>query len=460
MKKILLSLSVLLTGIITQAQPILLPNGDFENWTGFSYDNPDKWDNSNLYTVSSYNFANVSKVAGTSSGSAVRLETKVSGTDTIAAFISNSDDPISGDGGVPYTFHATNFHGAYRYNITTGDTAWIIVKFKKNGTIISDNIYPITGSQSTFTQFVFPLATLAQAPDTLIIAAISGNAINSYPMAGSWLELDELSFSDNTMNIVFQDGDFENWTAYNLDNPNDWTNYGGGDVSKTTDKHTGTYAMKLVSKDDGSGSVDAAIIVLGTSSQQVPGMSFTKTVDTLTGYYKYSTPGSDMGSVMITLTDANGMSLGTPIMGTLPPAASYTYFELPIAVSGTPASLVAVVSSSPFSSSGVDGSTLYVDNLRLKNSPNSVGRLENDKNAFTLFPNPAGNVLYIKPGIKTQDAATLHIYDMTGKVIGKHELKNNFSGVMQVPVNEYTPGIYQYEIQSGTSVTRGKFVKE
>ncbi len=452
---------MLLTITVTQAQSILLPNGDFENWTNLSYDNPDKWDNSNLYTVSGYGLANVSKVSGMAGGDGVKLETKVSGMDTVAAYISNSDDPITGDGGVPFTFQATNFEGMYKYNITAGDTAWIILNFKKNGSIISTNMYPITGSQSTATSFSFPVATMAQAPDTVIIAAVSGNVINSTPMSGSWLELDGLSFSDNTLWVSFQDGDFEDWTNFNLDNANDWTNYGDGEISKTTDKYSGTYAMKLASKDDGTGYIETGAAILGDPNV-IPGMPFTKSVDTLTGYYKYNTPsGTDVGMIIVTLADANGVPIGNPAIGTLTPAANYSMFELPIAASGgTPAYMIVYISSSDVSSTGADGSTLYIDNLRLKNSPNSVGRLVNNKDAFTVFPNPARDVLYIKPGIKTVDVTTLHIYDMAGRLVDKYELKNNFSGVMEVPVNRYTPGIYQYEVQSGDVVTRGKFVKE
>jgi hypothetical protein len=460
MKKLIFSLSMLLTITVTQAQSILLPNGDFENWTNLSYDNPDKWDNSNLYTVSGYGLANVSKVSGMAGGDGVKLETKVSGMDTVAAYISNSDDPITGDGGVPFTFQATNFEGMYKYNITAGDTAWIILNFKKNGSIISTNMYPITGSQSTATSFSFPVATMAQAPDTVIIAAVSGNVINSTPMSGSWLELDGLSFSDNTLWVSFQDGDFEDWTNFNVDNPNDWTNWGDYPAGKTTDKYTGSFALKLESKDDGTGYIETGEVILGDPNV-MPGIPFTKTSDTLTWYYKYNATGTDAAMVIVTLRDANGMNIGNPAIAVLPVAANYSLFELPIvATGGTPANMIVHISSSDVSSTGLDGSTLHIDNIRLKNSPNSIGRIASDHDAFAVFPNPARDVLYIKPGKGTVSSATLHIYDMAGRIIGKHDLTRNFGGIMQVSIEGYTPGIYQYEIQSGDVVTRGKFVKE
>src|SRR5690606_30777136 len=102
-----------------------------------------------------------------------------------------------GEGGVPYALQAVKFRGEYRCNIVSGDTAWILVIFKKSGNIISSNFYPITGSQATFTPFMWPVAPMAQVPDSVIIAAISGNELNSTAKQGSWLELDELMFDDN-----------------------------------------------------------------------------------------------------------------------------------------------------------------------------------------------------------------------------------------------------------------------
>ncbi|HEY9177533.1 MAG TPA: T9SS type A sorting domain-containing protein [Flavipsychrobacter sp.] len=122
--------------------------------------------------------------------------------------------------------------------------------------------------------------------------------------------------------------------------------------------------------------------------------------------------------------------------------------------------MVVYFASSDYTAMPVDGSTLYIDNLRLKNTPTDIDGLANGRNTFIVFPNPAKDILYIKPGKGTGNVATLHIYDMAGRIVGKHELKSNLGGIMQVQLSGYVPGVYQYEIQSGDAITRGKFVKE
>lgn len=456
MKKTFLSFLLLMPVLLVQAQSVLLPNGDFENWTTVSYNELQPWFTSNEYTIPDYGFANVNRVTGTSSMYGVRLETKVSGTDTVAAFISNSEDDIlNGEGGVPFTTKAQLFSGDYKYNIMTGDTAWIIVVFKKNGNVISKNLYPIFGSKSTYTAFTLPVATMTVVPDSIIIAAISSN-INANAVLGSWLELDNLSFTDAIVNVPAPDGDFENWQAKNYDDAQDWFSGGYGEVSKTTDKYTGSTALKLVSKDDGTGYIDEASFILGMPSQS-PGMPFTNKVDTLTGYYKYSSSGSDNALLVVMLTTATGMPIGTPIFHQLPTAAGYTYFEVPFSAPVTPDRFTVQIMSSDYTGTPVDGSTLIIDNLRFKNPSVGVGKTSNNNTAITVYPNPAQDVLYISTG-SSKASVKVNITDMAGRVISKNEYAHQ-NGIIPILLTQMVPGMYQYEIQSGDVTTRGKFVK-
>src|SRR5690606_37173149 len=217
-----------------------------------------------------------------------------------------------------------------------------------SGNIISSNFYPITGSQATFTPFMWPVAPMAQVPDSVIIAAISGNELNSTAKQGSWLELDELMFDDNITLAFAPDGDFENWIAKSYDDPDAWILSGSEDIQRTTDKHSGTYAATLQSKDDGTGYIETASLILQAPSSPLLGMPFAKKVDTLTGYYKYSSPGMDMGLLTATLTDANVMPVTTPVKLVMSPTANYTYFELPLSSAIAPARLVVEISSSNY----------------------------------------------------------------------------------------------------------------
>lgn len=462
MKKLLPAIMLLLSTQVTIAQPVLLPNGDFENWSSTNYDTPQPWITTNQFSIPNYGIAAVTKIAGFGSTFGVRLETKAANMDTFAAFVTNSiGDLDMGQGGVPFSFKATHMQGMYRYNIASGDTAYIIAIFKKNGIVISDNRFQVTGSQSTATQFNFPLAAMAQTPDSVIIAALSSNAFNGLPVAGSWLELDMLAFDDGSILTPAPNGDFENWTAQTHNAPNEWTIEGSGFglVNKTTDKYSGTYAIELVSEDDGSGFVAPATIRLNTSSG-TNGMPFTKLTDTLTGYYKYSSPGNDSAMITVVATDANGAPMGSYIFHSLAPAANYTYFEIPVSSSAKPARLTVEITSSSYMgvNGPVDGSTLIVDKLELKNTATSINAIKSNSISISTYPNPAGNILYIKPNEQLINTAEIQIFDITGKQVHTQNMNNNTA--TEISLEHFTPGLYHYRITSGDKLSTGKVIKK
>lgn len=460
MRKTTLFLLLMLPVLASVAQqPLLLPNGDFEQWTSGSYEDPTPWFTQNEYTAVDYGLPTTTKITGFSNSFAVRLETKASGTDTFAGIIANTQDNIAmGEGGQPFSLQATNFLGTARYDIKTGDTAFILLMFKKSSNVISMDTFYFYGSQTTATPFSLPLNTLPQAPDSVIIIAASGNVINGRTIAGSWIELDGLGFDDGVLYAPAPDGDFENWATTFYDEPDNWTNNDEGDVIQSTDKYTGTYAAKLVSKDDGSGFVDAGSISLGNfSGPSTIGIPFTRKTDTLFGYYKYSTPGTDEAVITILGFDATGMPVGTYVYHQLPTASTYTYFEVPISFPSAPARLYVDIASSDYNANPVDGSTLYVDDIHLKNSPVGINNVKRSL-TFTVYPNPANEQLFIKLHENNNEATDVTIVDIAGKTV----YQNTYAATSQlsVPVADLVPGVYQYRIVSGNKTATGKFVKE
>jgi predicted esterase len=77
---------------------------------------------------------------------------------------------------------------------------------------------------------------------------------------------------------------------------------------------------------------------------------------------------------------------------------------------------------------------------------------EEQPSPFTVYPNPAQTVLYVKPSDPTM-VTDLYIYNLEGKVqqisFGKNEIY----------VQGLTPGIYILQIRDGDSITTHKFVK-
>ncbi|MBA3827336.1 MAG: hypothetical protein H0X33_00215 [Taibaiella sp.] len=137
-----------------------LPNGDFELWHTTSYNNPDSgWYTSNIQSLTAEDSITVWKVPGVV-GQAMHIQTAIVGSDTLMAYITNSlqGDPIKGQGGMPYAQKPTALTGFYKCNVKAGDTAGIIVLFKKAGTIIAPPFkLAITGSTAAYTAFTIPL---------------------------------------------------------------------------------------------------------------------------------------------------------------------------------------------------------------------------------------------------------------------------------------------------------------
>ncbi|HXP48840.1 MAG TPA: hypothetical protein VN922_02740, partial [Bacteroidia bacterium] len=248
--------TLLILSILAQAQLFgqAVPNGGFESWTSTPYNEVSGWYSSNPQSLSMMGIANVTKVTGFS-GSAVHLQTYISGQDSNFAYVSNSPgDPTQGQGGVPYSQKPTGITGYYRYNLPVHDSALLLVIFKKSGSIINTYIFKIhgTGSLTTFTSFNYTFTpALTITPDSIIVAAASSNAIQNIGVQnGSWLEIDQLAFAGATQAIP--GGNFDTWNSFAFDSPNGWqveTNgKGTSGVSKTTSSYSGTYALSLVSQ--------------------------------------------------------------------------------------------------------------------------------------------------------------------------------------------------------------------
>lgn len=458
MKKALLFLySLTVVSIASVAQ---LPNPSYENWNSIPYSEPVPWFTSNSQVIPFAGIAPVTQVAGFS-GSAVRLETMVSGTDTLGAYISNTPgDPVLGEGGIPYAVQPIGITGYYRYNLQGNDTALLLVVFKSNGAIISNDLFKITGTQNTFTFFNFSL-TVSNMPDTVIIAAASSNLISNVGVApGSFLELDDLAFLGGAVTPPIPGGTFDNWNNMVYETPLGWTSLSNG-TSKSTDSYSGNFALKLETIDYGNGNVGPGAVTTGINSGSGPagGLPYTLMTDTLTGYYKYAPSGPDSAAIGISLS-SNGSGVGGGGYYLIP-ATVYTYFEIPFSAFAIPDTLRIDIFSSkfPFLQTAA-GSTLLVDDLRLK-SQGGVGieTVEAGSGHAIVYPNPARDILYIECDKLIPGDVTVIVYDITGRKI-RPEFSGTGSTRLQVNISALADGICGYEVINSELKISGHFLKQ
>jgi len=443
------------------------PNGDFESWNSTANYGPDSgWYNSNVQSLAVYDTLTVWSVTGFS-GQAVHLQTAIIGIDTLEAWITNSKgDPSRGQGGFPYSQQPTSLSGYYRYNLPGNDSATIVVMFKKSGSVVSMNKLMIrnsTGSLSTFTPFTMPV-TLSVIPDSVIIAAASSNVFGSGIQSGSWLEVDQLAFGGTGITQVIPDGNFDTWINSPFMTPSGWAigaDFAFTGVTQSTDAHTGTYSVQLVTLPSygGSDPFSPGEITNGIMHQHngpSGGSPYTLTSDSLFGYYKYAPSGIDTASIWVNLTH-----LGTNVGGcsiNLPAASSWTLFGLPISAGTAPDTMMIDIQSSkqPFTTSS-SGSTLKIDHLWLKSQPLDLNEIRDNGN-LSIYPNPANDILNFKFEIPVNGNIEIKIFDMMGRIIETHSV-TGAPYLISLEVGQLPAGIYYYNINQNDNSLRGKFLK-
>lgn len=434
MKRSLLAATALVSFTVAlNAQTI--PNGNFESWKTTILDLPNNWfsssdDNPSIQTCT--------KTSDSRSGSAVKLESKDDGNGGVAFgfFANTKGDPTVGEGGAPYTQQPTSINGYYKGTFVTGDSAILLVIFKKNGVAFSQNTFKIGQSKSTYTAFSYPL-TVSMAPDSVIVACASSDVIdNPNPPSGNIVFMDDISFGGAGITQQLSNSNFDSWTSKTFSGLISWSAY-NSETTKTTDHYKGDAAVVIPVVDYGSGNIYGSALSLGEGDPfNQPGIPYGKSNDTLVFYYKFNSVGGDSAYVMANLTQ-NGNFVGSGY-AILEPQATYTRFTLPLNAMQTPDTLrISFGCGTGQEHPASIGSELKVDEVTLLSEPLNTGLLNWTKTATDakIYPNPMSTELNIWAG--GYKNVQYRIVDITGK-----ELLNGTANGNPINVSELHSGIY------------------
>ncbi len=374
--------------IFTAAMPQNIPNRGFEQWeTRQLFEQPRSWLTSDIMGA----FAGdtslvVKKSSDAHSGSyALYLENHMYGEEMIPGFVF-CESRVTGDypdmkflGGFPYSEQPDSLTGYFKYKIEAGDTARIVVVFKKEGTIISESWFNLTGEQQTYQRIAFPLVAVTEVPDTAIIGISAGTPWS--PVAGSYLYVDHLQFDQGTQTIP--NGDFEEWDMITYQDPVGWESgnwvsaLAGGDTMcyPTDDAHSGNYAMALKTlrvdfADQNIGIAATGKIGVGNISGGFP---YDELPSVISGYYKYMPAGVDSAMIAVICSkwnDQTGNREQQIRFFKLPPIPEYTYFSDTLYLDDMEVDTVNIICLSNMALTGEGsnnpGSLLYVDDLWLE----------------------------------------------------------------------------------------------
>jgi len=317
-----------------------VPNSDFENWTTINlFEDPQGLSTTNLQSFMTTFSPNVTKSTDSHSGTyAAKLETKITATDTVFAMISNGT--FAGDigGGVPYTNRPDTFSFSAKYNVTGGDSAAAFIAFKFQGNFIGMAIYSFQGTTTSYADISVPITWMIPAPvvpDSMLFIVVSSNP-DIHPVNGSWVIVDDIMLD----NVPVAGGGMESWVMRSYEDAVHWNSfnfvsaiYPPAYVEKTTDSYSGTYAMKITTTLFNGNQDTLAHITNGRMLYDdfAGGMPTQLNPRKVTGYYKYTPVGFDSALVALRAYGYDNSGIYQNLDNNLiklPPASSYTYFEI------------------------------------------------------------------------------------------------------------------------------------
>lgn len=221
-------------------------------------------------------------------------------------------------------------------------------------------------------------------------------------------------------------------------------------VTQTTDKHSGSYAMKLKT-------INATLIGL------LPGIAVTGTFNMLTGvsggvpmnvkpesfsgWFKYNNVNGDTMAIIVIMTKWNGTSRDTIGIGgvmTNQTVSAYTPFNQPIQYD--PPTVVPdtfqVICVSSAGYAPQENSTLYVDDLSF------VGTL-GEKMPLAMFmqkvyPNPSDGLFNLT--LADNSVYSVKVYNMMGQKIYE---KENVVNQQLIDIKGNPKGVYYIEVSNG-----------
>jgi hypothetical protein len=272
----------------------------------------------------------------------------------------------------------------------------------------------------------------------------------------------------------FPNGGFENWSNQGTyEDPQYWTGmnmmsmFGAEETAiKSTQAHSGTYALKLITSisdigNDGEMDTLPGILMLGTtdilSGTGTSGFPFMHRPDSLVGWYKLTSPNNDPFQLQVSVTKWDAGSGSQETIGATfyqgQSSATYIRFSVPIIYTDNslPDSIQAYIGNASNGSGA--GNELYLDDLSF--IYNSTAGIQEQTAQIRLFPNPVNTQLNIQ---SDQPIQQLFVTDLQGKQL--FEINTN-TECYQLETGDLTPGVYFCELyfSNGTS-QRLKFIKQ
>jgi Secretion system C-terminal sorting domain len=258
-------------------------------------------------------------------------------------------------------------------------------------------------------------------------------------------------------NAQIPNGGFENWTTVgNYEDPTFWgstNSYSTGPfyaITKSTDHYpitVGAYSVRIENDIALLPNYSARGFISTGPPPPSPNFPITGHPTSLTGYYKFAPLNGDTMFINIQLFK-NGSSVSTGEYTSTASASNWTSFNITLSAYTNADSgniILAAYYAPGFNYVPQGNSVLYVDNLNFDNLITSVPEQTSEKTTFSLYPNPASDIVTLNIDNRNNADLTLNIYNVIGALVkSETTIKNN----RQINIGDLNNGIYMVEINS------------
>ncbi len=270
-----------------------------------------------------------------------------------------------------------------------------------------------------------------------------------------------------TSKAQIPNGGFENWTTFgSYSNPNGWATsnpFSSGSfyaVTKSTDHYpasVGNFSVRIENKTSLLPNFSAfGVIMPDTLAEPHPVFRISGHPNSLTGYYKYAPQNGDTMFILIELFQ-NGSAVSWGEFYNTTPASNWTSFDIPLSsyTAADSGHIILAAYNCNITTIPHGNSVLYIDNLNFDNLISGVSEQTRENNAFSLFPNPASDILTMNIENRNITDFTLNIYNVMGELVRSELLKQN---PQQITISDLNNGIYFAEIKSGEGIEKQKII--
>lgn len=344
-----------------------IPNGDFENWSV-----------STNYSINTWlQYGLVTAVSPSQQGPyAVKLEHDSVTHSPALVLHGGYDNTLGFVGGIPFNSRPDSINGFFKcYSPNPTDMALMLVIFKKNGVLLSEDYFFIGVSPDTALyqqkKFKINYNHPSEIPDSVIIVLTNPNPFQDSLYSG-YLIADNLNFTNTPLNIP--NGQFDGWAIAQLDLPTNWMSYnvlgftgGNAPISRTNDCTSGSFAIRMQNICGVTDTLPG--IIISSLGGNWPAQSFTlpERFTSLKGNYKFLPENQDTLLFQIIFFEADTV-VGIAYFTADTAVTSYTEFDIPIIYwdnfFGIPDSALIYAAPYRFDNGEPRGaSVMYLDNL-------------------------------------------------------------------------------------------------